>query len=98
MIFDGSSYNIYIRGSTDAKRIGRYEIGVLLGAVRAPVLNFQARIEDGRFYDEEVSYPFPTETAYKLFLRNIAEGLHLGTERPSDKPIPPIKTASMPAN
>jgi hypothetical protein len=98
MIFDGSSYNIYIRGSTDAKRIGRYEIGVLLGAARAPVLNFQARIEDGRFYDEEVSYPFPTETAYKFFLRNIAEGLHLGTERPSDKPIPPIKTASMPAN
>lgn len=92
MIFDGSSYNIYIRGDTDAKRIARYEIGVLLGAVRAPVLNFQARIEDGRFYNEEVSYPFLTETAYKFFLRNIMEGLRLGKDRPSDKPIPPIKS------
>ena len=83
MIFDGKTYNLYIEGTTDADRIGRYEIGVLLlvnpekpAALhhhrqgRIPLLKFQARIENGRFYDEQVHLVRPDEAAYKIFLQN----------------------------
>jgi len=83
MIFSGANYDMFIEGTTDANRIGRYTIGlILLGTPqtatfqhrfrqgRIPVLKFKARIEGGKFYDEEVWYPLPTETAYKLFLEN----------------------------
>lgn len=83
MIFDGTNYDMYMVGTTDAERIARYEIGlILLGAPqtpdfqhrfrqgRIPILKFKARIEDGRFYDEEVTYWRPDETAYKIFLEN----------------------------
>ncbi len=82
MIFNGS-YDIYMVGNTDVKGIARYTIGVILLSApqspefnhrlrqgRVPMLKFQARIKDGRFYDEEVSYPWPTETAYRIFLAN----------------------------
>lgn len=82
MIFNGP-YDIYMVGTTDAKGIARYTIGVILLSApqspefnhrlrqgRIPILKFQARIADGRFYDEEVWYPWPTETAYKIFLEN----------------------------
>ena len=83
MIFAGPVYDLYMVGTTDAQRIGRYEIGlILLGTPqtpefqhrfrqgRIPILKFKARIENGRFYDEEVTYPWPTEMAYKIFLEN----------------------------
>ena len=63
--------------------IARYEIGlILLGTPQSPefnhqlrqgriiILKFKARIANRRFYDEEISYPLPTETAYKIFLEN----------------------------
>jgi hypothetical protein len=83
MIFGGTAYDLYIEGTTDAQRIGRYEIGVILVGTpqsaefnhkfrlgRVPVLKFKARIEGGQFYDEEVWYPYPTETAFRIFLKN----------------------------
>ena len=83
MLFSGATYDIYIEGTTDRDRIGRYHTGVLLlPAVtspkalhelrqgRIPIFNFKARIEGGRFHDEEVRYPLPTETAYTIFLKN----------------------------
>ena len=82
MIFNGP-YDIYMVGNTDVKGIARYTIGVILLSApqspefnhrlrqgRIPILKFQARIKDGRFYDEVVSYPWPTETAYRIFLAN----------------------------
>ena len=83
MIFSGAIYDIYIQGTTDRDRIGRYEIGVLLLASpqspetlhelrqgRIPILKFKARIENGRFWDEQVAYARPDEAAYKIFLEN----------------------------
>ncbi|MCD6377578.1 MAG: hypothetical protein J7L99_01865 [Planctomycetes bacterium] len=83
MIFSGPVYDIYICGTTDMNGIARYEIGlILLGTPQSPefnhrlrqgriiILKFRARIANRRFYDEEISYPLPTETAYKIFLEN----------------------------
>ena len=83
MIFDGQTYDMYMEGTTDAENVGRYEIGIiLLGSPqsaewnhtyrqgRIPILKFKARIENGKMYDVEVSYPLPTETAYVIFLKN----------------------------
>ncbi len=82
MIFNGP-YDIYMVGTTDAKGIARYTIGVILLSApqspefnhllrqgRVPILKFQARIKDGRFYDEVVSYTRPDEAAYRIFLAN----------------------------
>ncbi|MDY6913242.1 MAG: hypothetical protein SVT52_02125 [Planctomycetota bacterium] len=83
MIFSGQVYDIYIEGTTDAENIGRYTIGlILLGTPqtpqwnhawkqgRIPILKFKARIEDGKLYDEEVSYPWPNETLGEILLKN----------------------------
>ncbi|OQB86465.1 MAG: AsmA family protein [Planctomycetes bacterium ADurb.Bin126] len=83
MFFDGFQYDLFIEGETDAENIGRYQIGlVLLGSPqtaewhhaykqgRLPLLNFRARIEDGRMYDEEVKFLWPNETLFTIFLKN----------------------------
>ena len=83
MIFNGFNYNLYVTGTTDAKRIGRYDIGLILPVPpqtpevhhrlrqgRIPIFKMKARIEGGQFHDEEITYPWPTETAYKIFLEN----------------------------
>jgi hypothetical protein len=80
MIFSGQHYDMYIEGVTDPHHWGQYDIGLALGGSaqwnhtwkqgRIPLLKFKARIEDGRFYDEEVSYPWPNETLFKIFLEN----------------------------
>ncbi|NQU76274.1 MAG: hypothetical protein HQ546_08195, partial [Planctomycetes bacterium] len=83
MIFSGKVYDIYIEGTTDARQIGRYEVGlILLGTPesplwnhrykqgRIPLLKFKASIIDGRKLDEEVSYPWPNQTMFTIFLKN----------------------------
>jgi len=83
MVFSGPVYDMYIEGTTDADSIGRYQIGViLLGSPqsaewnhvyrqgRIPILKIKARIEGGRMHDEEVSYPWPNETLFVVFLKN----------------------------
>ncbi len=83
LIFDGRVYDLYMEGTTDANNIGRYEIGlILLGQPqsaewnhtyrqgRIPILNFKARIEGGTMHDEEVSYLWPNETLFTIFLKN----------------------------
>ncbi|MGB2819702.1 MAG: hypothetical protein WBF17_01875, partial [Phycisphaerae bacterium] len=83
MVFDGKTYDLYMEGTTDAENIGRYEIGlILLGTPqsaewnhtyrqgRIPILNFKARIEGGKMHDEEVSYLWPNETLFVIFLKN----------------------------
>lgn len=83
MIFDGQNYDMYMEGTTDVGNVGRYEIGIILLGTpqtaewnhtyrqgRIPILKFKARIENGKMYDVEVSYPWPTETAYVIFLKN----------------------------
>jgi hypothetical protein len=82
-VFSGRTYDIYIEGSTDADRNGRYEIGViLLGSPqsaewnhtyrqgRIPILKVKARIEGGRMHDESVTYPYPTQSLFTIFLKN----------------------------
>jgi len=83
MVFDGKTYDLYIEGTTDAENMGHYEIGlILLGTPqsarwnhvyrqgRIPILDFRARIEGGRMHDERVSYPWPNETLFVIFLKN----------------------------
>lgn len=83
MIFDGQTYNTYIDGVTEANNIGQYQIGlILLGSPQTPeynhkyrlgrllLLTFRARIEDGKLYNQQVSYPWPDEAFGSLFVRN----------------------------
>ena len=83
MIFSGQTYDMYIEGSTDAKKIGRYEIGLILIGTpqspewnhlwrqgRLPILKFQARIEGGKMHDVSVSYPWPNESLGVILLKN----------------------------
>jgi len=83
MIFTGKIYDLYIEGTTDAKKIGRYEIGlILLGTPqtpewnhtwkqgRLPILDFKARIEGGKLHDVAVSYPWPNESLGVILLKN----------------------------
>jgi len=83
MIFSGRMYDMYIEGVTDSKKIGRYEIGlILLGTPqtaewnhiwrqgRLPILKFQARIEGGKMHDVSVSYPWPNESLGVIFVKN----------------------------
>jgi len=83
MIFSGQTYDLYMEGKTGPDKIGRYEIGlILLGTAqsaewnhaykqgRIPILKWKARIEGGKLYDQEVSYPWPNETLFAIFLKN----------------------------
>ena len=82
MVYDGKSYDLFMEGTTDANGIAKYEIGlILLGTPqsaqwnhtyrqgRIPLLNFQARIEGGKMNDVQVSYLWPNETLFTIFLR-----------------------------
>jgi len=83
MIFSGQTYDMYIEGATSPENIADYDIGIiLLGSVaeaethrdwrqgRFPILKWRARIVDAKIHDETVSYPWPTETAFAIFLKN----------------------------
>lgn len=80
MIFTGKDYNVYMEGMTDAANWGTYEIGLVLGGSpewnhtwrqgRIPILKFRGRIEGGVIHDQVVSYPWPNETLFKIFLKN----------------------------
>ena len=83
MVFSGQSYDIYIEGTTDRDNIGRYEIGlILLGTPqtaewnhayrlgRIPLLKFKARIEGGQMHDEKVTFVYPNEGLFVIFLKN----------------------------
>ena len=83
MVFDGLAYDLYMDGTTDADNIGRYEIGViLLGQPqsaewnhtyrqgRIPILKFEGRIENGELHEVTVSYPWPNEAFYSIFMKN----------------------------
>jgi hypothetical protein len=83
MVFDGKTYDLFMEGTTDINGIARYEIGlILLGTPqsaqwnhtyrqgRIPLLNFQARIEGGKMNDVQVSYLWPNETLFTIFLKN----------------------------
>jgi len=83
MIFDGKTYDLYIQGTTDANHMGSYDVGViLLGSPqsaewnhrfkqgRIPVLKFSAKIVGGKKIDEEITYPWPNETAFTILVKN----------------------------
>ena len=83
MVFSGSVHDLYIEGTTDIDNIGRYQVGlILLGTPqsaewnhrykqgRIPVLKLKARIEGGKMHDEVVSYPWPNESLFVVFLKN----------------------------
>ncbi len=83
MVFSGSVHDLYIEGTTDMDNIGRYQVGlILLGTPqsaewnhrykqgRIPVLKLKARIEGGKMHDEVVSYPWPNESLFVVFLKN----------------------------
>jgi hypothetical protein len=112
MIFDGYDYDLYISGATDADRRAKYEIGViLLGSAgspefnhnyhgnRIPVLDFSARIVDGAFQDEDIRYPLPSETAFKVFLqRNTFYQLYLAAKKnQADQAKSPLVPTTLPA-
>jgi hypothetical protein len=83
MIFDGKVYDLYVEGVTDAQSDGRYDVGmILLGSPqtaewnhryrqgRVPVLKFRAKLIGGKKIDERISYPWPNETMFEIFLNN----------------------------
>lgn len=83
MVFSGQTYDTFIEGDTDADHIGHYEIGlILLGTPqtaewnhtyrqgRIPLLKVRARIEGGKMHDETVSYPYPNQSLFTIFLKN----------------------------
>ena len=83
MVYDGKVYDLFMEGTTDINGLGKYEIGlILLGTPqsaqwnhtyrqgRIPLLNFQARIEGGKMHDVQVSYLWPNETLFTIFLKN----------------------------
>ena len=83
MVYDGKTYDLFMEGTTDANGIAKYEIGlILLGTPqsaewnhtyrqgRIPLLNFQARIEGGKMNDVQVSYLWPNEALFTIFLKN----------------------------
>jgi hypothetical protein len=82
MIFSGPVYDVYMEGKTSPDNMGEYQIGlVILGTTvpasvhfvaqqgRIPILKFRGRIVDGKIHDEEVSYFWPHETAFEIFLK-----------------------------
>ncbi|MCP4378072.1 MAG: hypothetical protein GY794_18105 [bacterium] len=95
MIFNGQTYDMYIEGTTDANKIGRYQIGLILIGTpqtpewnhawrqgRLPILKFQARIEGGKMHDVSVSYPWPNESLGEILLKNnILYRAFLATQR-----------------
>ncbi|MBI5722857.1 MAG: hypothetical protein HZA50_02780 [Planctomycetes bacterium] len=81
MVFSGQSYDMYMEGTTDANNFAEYEIGVILlgqdadwnhswKQLRIPILKFRGTIEGGKILNQEVSYFWPTETAFVIFLKN----------------------------
>lgn len=85
MIFSGRPIDLYIEGTTDTKNIARYEIGVILLGTpqspefnhkfrqgRIPIMKFKGLIEGGKILNEQVSYLWPPETFYVIFLKNNA--------------------------
>ena len=81
MIFDGDSYNIYMEGKTDPDNYGEYEIGLLLASKnphwqhrwrqgRIPVLKFTGIIEGGKIHDQKMSYFWPNQSLFIMFLKN----------------------------
>ena len=100
MIFVGPEYDLYMQGVTDVDQVASYTIGLILPRLlkspesnhrlrqgRVPILKFKARIVNGRFEDESVSYLLPTEAAYIMFVRNNIVYRLLLT--PGRKPGPP---------
>jgi hypothetical protein len=81
MIFDGV-YDVYITGETDPDNYARYTLGLVLlppasaewqydwKQGRFPVLKVRGLIRGSQLLDEEVSYPWPNETLFEVFLAN----------------------------
>lgn len=76
-------YDVYMEGTTDADNFATYTLGLVLlpGRVshewhrewrqgRFPILKIKGTIRDGQLVDEEVSYPWPNETLFEVFLQN----------------------------
>ncbi|MCE5327630.1 MAG: hypothetical protein LLG01_14585 [Planctomycetaceae bacterium] len=83
LVFDGSKYDLYMEGVTDASMVGRYQVGlILLGTPqsadfnhryrqgRVPILKSKAQVVKGQMVDEEVTYPWPNESLFTMFLEN----------------------------
>ncbi len=83
MVFDGETYDMYMNGTTSADDVAAYELGVILLSQpqsaqwnhtyrqgRMPILTFQGRAAAGRLHDVTVSYPWPNETLYVMFMKN----------------------------
>jgi len=83
MIFNGPVYDMYMEGTTDTRQIARYEVGIILLSSpqspqlnhdlrlgRIPILNVKGLIQKGKLVNDEVSYPWPTESLFTVFLKN----------------------------
>lgn len=76
-------YDVYMEGTTDADNHASYTLGLVLvpGGVshewhrewrqgRFPILKIKGTIDAGKLVDDEVSYPWPNETLFEVFLQN----------------------------
>ena len=83
MIFSGPAYDVYMEGTTDRDNRARYEVGLILLGVtqtpdwnhrwkqgRVPIVWANGLIEDGKFVDQAIRYPWPNETLGVIFLKN----------------------------
>jgi hypothetical protein len=81
-IFTGT-YDVYMEGTTDRNSQAGYTLGLVLLPTRVshewhrewrqgrfPILKIKGTIRDGRLIDDEVTYPWPNETLFQIFLQN----------------------------
>ncbi len=84
MICSGA-YDLYLRGTTEFDGEARYTVGIIIPLPgvkvpaewhhdwkqgRVPILKISGRIRDGKLIDEAVSYPWPNESLFEMFLQN----------------------------
>jgi len=107
-IFNGAIYDTYMLGKTRRDHIGRYELGVILLNApqspewnhayrqgRVPILKFKARIEHGELHDVSLSYPWPNQSLYTMFLKN-NYFYRVWVERQRTKGLEPLPSSETP--
>jgi hypothetical protein len=104
MVFNGIDYDLYMEGTTSPDNYARYTVGlILLGRDpewnhawrqgRLPLLKVRGLIKGGKMLDQEISFLWPNETLFEVFLKNslvyrawVNQGKPIG-------PTPPENTA-----
>lgn len=103
MLFDGTSYDIFMFGSTLADGRFKYTLGVdlsvglgskvisrALDQGKLPLLHYTGRIAGAKYAEREIEYVLPHEFAYDVFVRRslLIQVIRSLGEKPPDIPRP----------